>query len=169
MAKAILTQAYVKELLNYHSGTGIFTRLPRRGKGNSLAREGKPTGSRDTRGYVHVAVDGVAYYAHRLAWLYVTGSWPKVVIDHKDGNRSNNAFSNLRAGSHSDNAHNTRTPRKSNTSGYLGVTWDKSRGKWQAAICVKRKSIALGRFDTPEEAHAAYVAAKRKLHPFGNL
>jgi hypothetical protein len=91
------------------------------------------------------------------------------MVDHRDGDNTNNAWLNLREATNAQNGQNQMQAQKGSTSGYLGVNWDKAKGKWLARIGLNGKSKNLGRFDTPEEAHAAYVAAKRKLHPFGNL
>ncbi|WP_353511490.1 HNH endonuclease signature motif containing protein [Escherichia sp. 10290] len=102
-------------------------------------------------------MDGVRYFAHRLAWLYVYGEWPKQEIDHIDRNRRNNAISNLRDVSRVVNALNVG-PRNSNA-GIKGVTFCQARNQWQAQINVSGKNITLGRFNTIDEAAIAYKAA----------
>lgn len=100
--------------------------------------------------------------AHRLAWLYVHGEWPSKHLDHLNGNRTDNRIENLRQVSVAENAENTRRPHRDNKSGYLGVC--KKRGKWLAVIQIKGKYTRIGLFDTPEMAHEAYLAEKRKHH-----
>jgi hypothetical protein len=107
-------------------------------------------------GYVLVGVDGPQYLAHRLAWLYMTGAWPDAEVDHIDGNRANNAWSNLRLASRSQNIANSGL-RVTNTTGFKGVF--KARKKFNAKITVNYKSVNLGNFDTKEEASAAYKRA----------
>jgi hypothetical protein len=115
---------------------------------------------------------GKRYYAHRLAWLYEYGEFPEKIIDHIDGNRTNNSIHNLRDVSQALNSQNQKEARIDNGTGYLGVTFDKRprTAKYRARIgitgCAKR--ICLGYFETPELAHLAYLDAKRKLHP-GNM
>lgn len=114
-------------------------------------------------GYRRINVDGVKYYEHRLVWFYMTGEWPKNQIDHIDGDRLNNRFANLREATPCENARNTKI-RKHNTSGIMGVVFDKSRNKWKAQITFKGRGICLGRFDDKEAARAAYEGAKAQLH-----
>lgn len=107
--------------------------------------------------------------AHRLAWLHVTGSWPNEDVDHVDGNPGNNSWENLRDVAHVTNLQNQRHAQKGSQSGILGVTWQPSRNKWQARICVMGKQMHLGLFLTATEASLAYVNAKRALHLGGTL
>jgi len=128
-------------------------------------RVGRPLGSiNKVSGYVEVGVLGKHVYGHRLAWAMTHGDWPEFHIDHINGNRSDNRIANLRIAPRSINHENKRRPSSRNTSGYLGVTFCQQTQRWVAQITVKREHKTLGRFDTPLEAHAAYIAAKRKLH-----
>jgi hypothetical protein len=106
------------------------------------------------------------FLAHRLAWFYVHGVWPPVLIDHINGKRSDNRIVNLRLADWRLNMENKR--RESyNSTGLLGV---KPNGKGFAArIGSRGVEHHLGTFRTPEEAHAAYVEAKRRLHKGGTL
>jgi len=101
------------------------------------------------------------YAAHRLAWFYETGEWPSDEIDHKNRGRDDNWFENLREATRSQNVANTAL-RSTNTSGFKGVSFDRSRGRFLSKIKVNYRTINLGRFDAPEEAHAAYLAAAQK-------
>jgi hypothetical protein len=126
-----------------------------------MAHAGSIAGSKD-EARIRVSVDNVAYPAHKLIWKMVTGQDPLVLIDHADRNFTNNRWTNLREATYSENNGNIRRPRH-NTVGLKGVC--KYRGKFMAQCGGKY----LGLFLTPEEAHAAYVAAA-KLHfgPFSN-
>lgn len=158
MAKINLTAEELRSLLSYCMESGIFSRLTGR-------KKGLPAGSCN-RGYFYIGLggrNGDVFAAHRLAWLYVHGSWPIGEIDHIDGNPSNNAITNLREVSRIRNAQNQRKPRTSNTHGFFGVWRNKKR--WGCSIRVNGKRFHIGTFDTPEEAEAAYIAAKRELHP----
>jgi hypothetical protein len=84
-------------------------------------------------------------------------------VDHADGDGLNNRKSNLRICTTTENRWN-RLASSVNTSGYKGVTWAANRGKWTTAIKFHHKTINLGRFDCPKEAHAAYAAACVKYH-----
>jgi len=92
--------------------------------------------------------------AHRLAWLYMTGEWPLIVVDHIDRNGLNNAWSNLRAATKSQNAANSSHPI-TNTTGFKGVSLCKI-GKFRATIRIDGRQKWLGRFSTAEEAARAY-------------
>lgn len=160
----MLTQNKVKELFDYDPDTGRLTWRVDCGK-NKMA--GKIAGCQDRHGYLKIGIDGEQYRTHRLVWLYVYGSWPIRDIDHVNGVRHDNRISNLREATRSQNGQNMRKPTKSNTSGYLGVT--ALRGKWQAQIKVNGKNHYIGCYSTQKAAHAAYLAKKRELHPFGTL
>ena len=102
------------------------------------------------------------YNEHQLAWLYMTGRWGRPTIDHRDGDVTNNRWSNLRRATASQNNANRGRPRN-NTSGYKGVYRGRRPGQWCAHIGRNRRTIHLGTFPTAQAAHAAYVAAARKL------
>lgn len=95
----------------------------------------------------------------------MTGDWPEGEIDHIDGNKVNNRFANLRLADHTLNVQNVRAPRAHNNGGHLGASLDKRSGKWRGVITVGGRSRYLGTFATPQEASAAYLEAKRLLHP----
>jgi hypothetical protein len=156
-----LTQKRLKELLHYDPVSGVFTRLTDNRRGS---RVGDIAGSHHHDGYIYIYVDGANYAAHRLAWLYVHGRWPFVDVDHKHGKEAGNGIENLREATEKLNAQNERNARISSKSGLLGAYWSKSHKGWCAGITVARRKKWLGVFGTPEEAHAAYVEAKRKLH-----
>lgn len=161
MAAVDLTAARLRELLHYEPESGIFLWLNPTPK-NHKAIRGEPAGV-VSKGYLVIRVDGVLYRSHRLAWLYMTGEWPSKFIDHRDTVRTNNAWRNLREADSFLNAQNVRAPSKNNATGLLGV-FPARGGKFSSQIMAQRKKHCLGTFDTPEEAHAAYVAAKRRLH-----
>ena len=140
---------------------------------HGLKQQGKVgdvAGSMKQNGYVNTAMFGVTYPTHRLVWLYVTGKWPSLTIDHRDTNRSNNRFWNLRDVTQQVNAQNQRRAMSTNRSGLLGAHWDESIGKFKPRI--RRpdgKYQYLGVFATAELAHLAYVAAKRLIHEGSTL
>jgi hypothetical protein len=159
-----LTAEMVRRALDYDPTTGLlFWRhrddvLPRVNKRFA----GKPAGCPDGQyGYLSVRLHDIAYQAHRLIWLHVTGEWPAAVLDHIDGIPSNNAWSNLRPATRAENNRNRRTRRV----GILkGASQDAKTGRWAAHIMLGRKAHYLGTFSTQEEAHAAYTAAAKRLH-----
>lgn len=152
----MLTQEYVQSLLKYDPETGNFVWL-------SGKTKGKLAGFSQSLGYIQICINGKFYYAHRLAWLYTHGEWPTKLIDHIDGRRANNAIDNLRQASSVENGQNQRKAQSDNkTSGLLGVS--KKNGRWRAAIKAGGKSIHIGTFDTPTDAHEAYLRVKRNVH-----
>lgn len=154
-----LTQARLKELLHYDPETGHFTWLVKVG----CVTPGRRAGTKHSGGYVQMKLDGRFYLAHRLAWLYETGSWPPDQIDHVNGIRSDNRICNLRPATPTQNCCNARVRTKS-TSGYKGVCWVARDKRWMASITVNKKTEYLGYFKTAEQAHAAYVEAASRLH-----
>ncbi len=152
----------VRAELRYDSDTGVFYRV-HSGKGyhaGSVAGHKRPTG------YVRISVLSKLYYAHRLAWLYMTGEWPANEVDHINGDPSDNRWCNLRAATARENRGNTRAP-KNNTTGVKGVHYYKNRGKWTAYVARNRRTKCLGYFDTIEEAAAARRAAAKLV--FGDF
>ena len=154
-----LTADRLKELLTYEPVTGIFTRRKRT---CSRVWVGMVAGNITNKGYVKICVDSFPYLAHRLAWLYITGAWP-LTIDHINGVRTDNRFINLRSVSNAINAQNVFSARPHNKVGVLGVT--RAGKRFSAALNLNRRRIYLGVFDTAEEAHTAYLSAKRVMHP----
>ncbi len=156
---SILTQERIKELLHYDPDTGIFTRIVRT---SNCVKPGSEPGYIDTCGYRTIGINGKFGKAHRLAFLYMTGKLPEADVDHINGDRADNRWSNLRDVSRSINVQNQRMAHSNNKSGLLGV--HRHYGKWQAQIKINGKRIYLGTFPTPDETHAAYIDAKRLIH-----
>lgn len=157
-----LTQAQLKELLNYDPATGAFTWVARLGS----ARPNTPASAHvDQYGYKRLMVHGRPYAQHRLAWMYMTGEWPAQQVDHLNGNRGDNRWVNLREATDAQNRQNMA--KKAGTRSRLqGVTWFPRDGKWRSRLTINYKSHFLGYHDTEEEAHQAYLKAKAKLHTF---
>lgn len=153
-----LTQDRLKRLVHYDPNTGQFTRLI----GLRNGHQPGPIGGKAQDGHIRLMVDYRLYRAHRLAWFYMTGMWPTAEIDHKDGDRTNNRWANLRDVPRRINGQNMRKARQDNLIGLLGVSRNKKR--WMSRIQVDGVQRQIGTFDTPELAHAAYVVAKRVLH-----
>lgn len=157
-----VTRERLLELLHYEPQTGVFTwRVDR----TPTVKAGDVAGtSKNSSGHHVILIDWRPYRAHRLVWLYVHGRWPNGPIDHINGVRNDNRLVNLRDVTAKINTENQRRARSDNQCGYMGVRWHRN-GAWQARIGLGGgRQKHLGLFDTPEEAHAAYVAAKRQLH-----
>lgn len=144
-----MDQKLVKHLFDYNEKTGqLFWKNPT----SYSLKPGDKAGTKQTRdGYIVVGFNKKKYLAHRLIWLWMTGSLPKNQIDHIDHVRDNNAWLNLRDVTQLENKRN-QPISKANTSGATGVCWDKHREKWSCYIKVKGKKINLGRYDCKKEA-----------------
>lgn len=164
-ARTEITQSRLMCLLNYDEKTGVF-----RWKisPSNRAAVGSVAGSLHNRGYRQINIDGTPRLAHRLAWLYVYGEFPEDQIDHVNGVRTDNRIANLRKATNAQNNQNQRSAHARNTSGKLGVSIFRNN-KFLAQIGFNGKSHYLGYYDSAEDAHEAYVKAKRKLHEFGTL
>ena len=160
--EAALTERRVKELLDYNPNTGIFTWRVSRGP----ARAGDIAGGPNNKGYHRVKIDGLLHCAQRLAWLYIYGAWPEDQVDHINCVRDDNRIENLRAADNAENQGNRRKARSDSSTGVIGATWHPRSKKFQAMIRAGGKQKYLGLFNTAEEAHQAYIKAKRELHPF---
>lgn len=153
----------LKEVVSYDPVTGIFV---------WLVRPSNRTNVGALAGWFHshskywlLSIDGQKYRAHRLAWYYMTGAWPPDQIDHINGKRDDNRFENLRPVTNAENGCNQRQAKSNNlSSGLLGVSLGKNGKNWGAHIKAQGKMRHLGYFGTKEEAHDAYVEAKRRFH-----
>jgi hypothetical protein len=150
-----------RKALDYDKASGEFRWRVARGPMKAGTVAGSPLGP-----YFCVGVFKKTHLAHRLAVLLVTGSWPEPgkEVDHKDGDKRNNAWNNLRVVSKIVNTQNLRKAAVCNTSGLIGAHWNAKYNRWQSAIRVNKTNVYLGKFDSAESAHEAYIAAKRRFH-----
>lgn len=160
-----LTQKELKELISYDSNSGVFVWI-KPNKNAKRVKAGDIAGGLNARGYLKIKINNKRYFAHRLAWLYEKGHFPVNVIDHIDGNPSNNKFNNLRDVPQLENTFNRKKHNKNNKSGVVGVTLIKNSNKCVARIGINRKLINLGTYETLEDASRAYSDAKSILHKF---
>lgn len=157
-----LTAERLKDALHYDQDTGVF-----RWKISTNRRIviGSKAGT-VSHGRTQIKLFGVIHRAHRLAWLYVYGEWPRKEIDHINGIATDNRIVNLRDVPRLINAQNQRRPHaKNRTGGMLGVSKSPGRTTFRARIDGEH----IGNFCTPQQAHEAYVAAKRQRHAGGTL
>jgi len=170
MTDQILTQETLKELIHYNPGTGFFTWKPRNRKWFKTESSfktwhkrfcGKTAGGRNASGYRQIVVLSKRYYGHRLAFLYMTGSFPPVDTDHEEGNRDDNRWDKIRAVTTTENTQNSHL-RNDNTSGVVGVCWHNQIKRWMARINVNGKNVSLGCFGNIEDATKARKDAEVK-------
>ena len=137
----------LREQLSYDANTGVFTWL----KSNLIA------GTKTRLGYTVIRIKKVAFFAHRLAWLYVYGRFPKNQIDHINGDPSDNRIINLRDVTPLENNLNRKMFREG---AIVGCTFEPLKKKWKAKIRVKNKVYYLGYFKTKHEALSQLEKAK---------
>lgn len=157
--KPIISHDRMLSLVLYNPETGVFTRL----KESGLRKAGSVMGCRTRFGYTSIGIDGVDYRAARLAHFYMTKCWPAFFMDHINGVRWDDRWCNLREATPAQNSANRQGVAASKMP-LKGVFRDKHRRKWRSSIQVGKKVIHLGAFETPEEAHAAYLREAEKIH-----
>lgn len=149
----LLTREYLKLILQYNEITGDFTWL-KKGRGISY---GKIAGSVDKgTGYKYIRINGKNWAAHRLAWLYIYGVWPKNQIDHINQNRLDNRVENLRDVTIRENAHNR--VYYNNRDNLIGAYFNKCKNKWESSITIDNKKHYIGSYNNKISANEAYLS-----------
>jgi hypothetical protein len=152
------TQEELKNEARYDPETGEFWWIK---QGPTKRRNmSKPFGTLTKSGYVVVRTRRENIALHRLAVLYMTGEMPERWVDHINGNRADNRWCNLRESTPWENRQNLKETKQ------LGTSNPKNSYRWYARIRVRGVIHKLGSFDTQEEAHQAYLEAKKRLHTF---
>ena len=147
------TSADFCRALAYDPVTGALTWR----KTNSIAGHVRKHGDHTTGFW------GRSYVTTHIIWCMVTGDWPAgEVVDHKNLNRSDNSWDNLREATHSQN-HANKALRRDNSTGFKGVTQPRNSKKWKAVITHQGRIHYLGVHASPELAHAAYCKAAQRL------
>lgn len=136
--------------LDYNSETGVFI-WKKRFNSLSRAKIGSIAGGVQPDGYIKIGLNGAVYAAHRLAWYYVYGNWPRQHIDHINHNRTDNRIKNLREVNISENGRNRKLDKR-NKSGVTGVYWAKYANKYEVRICSNSKKYFGGMFYDIEQA-----------------
>jgi len=148
----------ILELFDYNPNTGIVVR---RKTVSPNAKKGDIAGAVNRYGYVAICVNYKPCIMHIIIWIYMTGEIPSKDIDHINHVRDDNRWTNLRLASRSENQRNRSMP-KTNTSGFLGVSWNKVREKWEVYIMANSKRVHLGCFACKLDAVATRVRANKK-------
>lgn len=173
-----LTAETLQQLMHYEPDTGRlywnprrvdqFTTTKRRSAEekctwwNSRYADTEAFTTVNSKGYLKGEVFDRAYLAHRIIWCLMVGEWPEAMIDHQDGDRTNNRWQNLRAATQNQNARNRKS--KTGSSKYLGVYWHCIKKKWVAAIRSGGRSKYLGSFVDEADAARVYDNAARQIH-----
>lgn len=161
-----LTHERLQQILNYDPETGVFTwRISPRYRIPHGSRAGFIGG----KGYRSICINNRTYRCNRLAWFYMTGVWPVQQIDHKNGDKTDDSWGNLRPATNAQNQWNV-PPRKDNSSGMTGVYWFKPKQRWTAMLFINGKRKFLGSFKTKDEAiearrQAAIAEHGEFVHP----
>jgi hypothetical protein len=160
IVRRVPTQEELKTRYHYNPETGLFTHLQNRGKGKA----GQVAGNINSNGYREMRVCNTLFQAHRLAFLYMTGTFPEkpLTVDHINGVRDDNRWENLRIANWHEQNWNSPVRQKCK-SGFKGAWPCKTTGRWQSILTDGKTRIWLGRFDTAEEAHRAWIKAATEL------
>jgi hypothetical protein len=162
-AKELPPLSILQEMLCYNSETGELHW--KKDRNTNKVKDKRAGWTRN--GYIVFSYGKSTYYVHRVAYALYYGEQlsPDVVIDHKDGDKSNNRVNNLRKVTYSANNHNRKLDKKS-TSGHRGVTYSKTANKWQARLTIDGRQLNLGYFDCKEDAITARLNAEREYNIF---
>ena len=146
----MITQEYLKSILQYNENTGEFVWL----MALKRMKIGNIAGS-ITNGYIYVSLNKKKYLAHRLAWFYIYGKWPLNCIDHINGITNDNRIINLRDVTHRKNSQNAKAHRLGKL---VGTAYHKSTNRWYARIKINGIPKHIGSYDSELKAFAAYKA-----------
>lgn len=152
----MITKEKLQEILHYNPETGIFIWLQKHHTNSVI---GEMAGCKNNHGYIYIWLEGKSYLAHRLAWLYMTGNWPLMQIDHINRIRHDNWFKNLRDVPPIVNSQNSFKPRMNKSTGIPGVYFNKKANRYSAQARINGRQINVGSFATLEEA----ISAREKV------
>jgi hypothetical protein len=160
------TAERIRELLDYNPLTGVFIWKHRANGPTKWNTKwaGKVAGSQRGNGYIAIAIDGVKYLAQQLAWAYMTGDWPSSFVDHRNLDKSDYRFDNLRLASFGESSANISV-RKSSKSGFRGVCFSKQKNLWRARLNKEGVEYHIGFFGSAKGAGIAY--AKKATEVYG--
>lgn len=161
-----ITPEYAREVLAYDPETGTFTWKPRpkANKSWNTQHSGKKAGTTGSWGYVYIQMGKRNHVgAQILAWMIMTGEHPKHVLDHRDGDRGNNRWGNIREAPDGANSIN-KAMQRNNTSGFVGVHFNAQNGKWRATVNRGKVRHDAGFFDSAEAAAKARTELAIKIH-----
>ena len=159
-AKTLYFNTFNRLFIAYPKTGEIRNRVAR----GRRAKAGELATTRQGYGYLRIRLNGQSYQAHRVMWLLVHGYVPDdMSINHENQDRTDNRIGNLSLATASDQSKD-KSLSKRNTSGHIGVCWNKRDNKWKASITVKRKTDILGNFDKIEDAIAVRKIAEQNYN-----
>lgn len=162
----VLTQEGLRQIFRYDPESGIVTRISRT---SNRIRLGDAVGTLHRTGYLTVEIMGKQYPLHRIIWMMVEGKWPAQQIDHKDTDRANNRWANLREATNGQNTCNQKL-RVTSKTGLKGVSFVSTKKKYKATIGLNNKDIHLGFHDCKACASFAYqIAADTHFGTFSRI
>ncbi len=147
----MVSYEYAIKTFNYDPFTGLLSNKVFR---SNRSQKGYVYNHEDAHGYIITGINNTPRFVHRIAWLIMEGYWPEHEIDHKNGIRSDNRWCNLRHVTRTCNKQNSKV-FSTNKSGFPGVSFNKSKNKWQVNVWMNNKITYLGRFDTALEGALA--------------
>lgn len=154
-----MTYNLIKELFDYNEETGLLTSRVNRG---SRVRIGDEVGYRNPNGYRVAEINKKPYRVHRIIWLWMTGAWPKLEIDHINGTRDDNRWCNLREATSSQNGRNRTRLGSNNTSGQRNIYWYKAYEKWKVFV-VRGGKVYGGYHENMDDAIAERDSLLRRF------
>jgi len=152
----VITQDYLKQLFEYKDGNLYWK------QNTGRARIGNVAGHKRTTGYVMIKINKKDFLAHRVIFMMHKGYFPKL-IDHIDGNPSNNKIENLREASHSENGHNAKL-NKNNSIKLKHICLNKRKDKWQVQMFIDNKNKSFGEYYDLEVAKFVAETMRHKYH-----
>ncbi len=153
-----IAQSRLHELYEYRDGN-LYRKTSARG-----VKAGSKANYKHDKNYCEIYIEGKKYKLHRIVFMYHHGYMPKI-IDHINGDKYDNRIENLREATYSENKKNLKI-YKTNTSGYAGISFDKTRKKWFVSISINNKLKNLGRFRNIEDAINARKVAEENHFGF---
>jgi hypothetical protein len=156
----VILRDLIKSVFTYNPDTGDLIRI--KTAPSTRAWLGRTVTSKNAYGYYSVRLAGKTYLVSRLAFVFMTNEWPSGLVDHINGDRTDNRWSNLRDCSRAQNNQNLTTMR--GHSGFRGVHWDKRFQRWKASIKANGLRYNLGSFASKEDAINARLKASKELH-----
>lgn len=154
------TAEKLRKLLSYNPETGLMTWKVNTGRQKKI---GKIAGTNKKGDYSRVSIGGKTYLSHRIIWALHYGIWPSNLVDHINGEQSDNRISNLREATNLQNLANSKK-QKNNKSGYKGVFWCAVKKAWVATIRINQKNKYIGKFSNAHDAALAHEEVAKEFH-----